>query len=50
MREPEDTGPHPVMALIHGWTGDEFMWIFANRLPKDQLLIAPAACMPRWWI
>lgn len=42
IREPEGTGPYPVMALIHGWTGDETsMWIFANRLPKDQLLIAP---------
>lgn len=42
IREPEGAGPHPVMVLIHGWTGDETsMWIFANRLPKDQLLIAP---------
>jgi phospholipase/carboxylesterase len=35
-------GPHPVILLLHGWTGDEnAMWIFAARLPKDALLIAP---------
>lgn len=41
---PPGEGPHPVMLLVHGWTGDEnSMWIFAGRLPKDLLLIAPRA-------
>ena len=42
LREPNKTGPHPVILLLHGWTGDEnAMWIFASRLPKDTLLLAP---------
>ena len=41
-REPQGDGPHPVILLLHGWTGDEdSMWIFASRLPEDYLLIAP---------
>jgi phospholipase/carboxylesterase len=33
-----------VIFLVHGWTGDEnSMWVFANRMPKDALLIAPRA-------
>ena len=41
VREPEGDGPHPVVLLIHGWTGDEnSMWIFASRLPEHYLLIA----------
>ena len=44
IREPEGAGPHPVIFLIHGWTGDEnSMWVFAPRLPNDALLIAPRA-------
>lgn len=40
--EPQVDGPHPVIVLLHGWTGDEnAMWIFASRLPKDALLVAP---------
>jgi phospholipase/carboxylesterase len=36
--------PQRVIFLIHGWTGDErSMWVFASRLPKDALLIAPRA-------
>jgi phospholipase/carboxylesterase len=32
----------PVYLLLHGWTGDEsVMWVFANRLPANYLLIAP---------
>lgn len=42
IREPDTMGPHPVMFLLHGWTGDEnAMWVFASRLPKDALLVAP---------
>lgn len=36
--------PSRVLFLVHGWTGDEnSMWVFANRMPKDALLIAPRA-------
>lgn len=44
VREPEGEGPHPAIFLVHGWTGDErSMWIFASRLPKNALLVAPRA-------
>lgn len=44
LRVPPGEGPHPAIFLIHGWTGDErSMWVFAPRLPKDALLIAPRA-------
>lgn len=46
-RIPEGAGPHPVILLLHGWTGDEnAMWIFADRLPKDALLVAPRGLHP----
>jgi phospholipase/carboxylesterase len=39
---PEDKGPHPVLVLLHGWTGDEnVMWVFASKLPPGYLMIAP---------
>ena len=42
IRGPEGAGPHPVILLLHGWTGDEnSMWIFAGRFPGDALLVAP---------
>jgi phospholipase/carboxylesterase len=41
-RKPEGAGPFPVLLMLHGWTGDEnSMWVFAPRLPKNALLIAP---------
>ena len=41
-RLPNGEGPFPVIWLLHGWTGDEdSMWIFASRLPKEYLLLAP---------
>jgi phospholipase/carboxylesterase len=41
-RLPDGVGPHPVIWLLHGWTGDEdSMWIFASRLPEHYLLLAP---------
>jgi len=47
VRQPAGEGPHPVILLIHGWTGDEqSMWVFAPRLPKNALLIAPRAPYP----
>ena len=42
VRLPKGSGPHPVLLLLHGWTGDEnVMWIFASRLPPNYLMIAP---------
>lgn len=42
VRQPEGVDSPRVILLIHGWTGDEnSMWVFAPRLPKDALLIAP---------
>jgi phospholipase/carboxylesterase len=46
-RLPEGEGPHPVGLLLHGLSGDEkVMWIFASRMPKDLLLLAPRATHP----
>jgi phospholipase/carboxylesterase len=40
--QPEGGGPFPVVLMLHGWTGDEnVMWVFASRLPKNALLVAP---------
>jgi phospholipase/carboxylesterase len=39
---PKGQGLHPLTLLLHGWTGDEtVMWVFASRLPKDTMLVAP---------
>ena len=44
IRVPKGAGPHPVIFLIHGWTGyEKSMWVFASRLPHDALLVAPRA-------
>lgn len=41
-RVPQGEGPHPVVLMLHGWTGDEHaMWIFASRLPAEAMLLAP---------
>ena len=40
-------GVHPVFLLLHGWTGDEnSMWVFASRLPREAILIAPRGPYP----
>lgn len=42
VRTPGGNEPHPVIFLIHGWTGDErSMWVFAPHMPRNSLLIAP---------
>lgn len=47
VRQPDGSGPFPVLLMIHGWTGDEnSMWVFAPRLPKNVLLIAPRGLYP----
>jgi phospholipase/carboxylesterase len=39
---PRTSGPHPLLLLLHGFTGDEFsMSIFVNRLPENFLLVSP---------
>ena len=46
-RIPDHHGFHPVILLLHGWTGDEnSMWIFANRLPQNAWLVAPRGLFP----
>lgn len=44
IRKPETAGPYPVAMLLHGWMGTEdVMWVFANALPANTLIIAPRA-------
>lgn len=46
-RTPNHPPPHALVLLLHGWTGDEkAMWIFAPRLPKNALLVAPRGLYP----
>lgn len=41
-RIPEVPGPHRLILLLHGWTGDEnSMWIFTPRLPRNYLILSP---------
>ena len=41
-RIPPGGGPHALILMLHGWTGDEnAMWIFASRLPTEAILLAP---------
>lgn len=43
-RRPVGSGPHRVVMMLHGWTGDvNSMWVFARRLPEDCWVIAPQA-------
>ncbi len=47
VREPANTQSATVAVMLHGWTGDEnSMWVFANQLPEDWLIIAPRAPFP----
>lgn len=44
---PEGEGPHPILLLIHGWTGDEnVMWIFTSHLSPRYLILAPRGIYP----
>jgi len=41
-RLPPGPGPHPLLLLLHGWTGDEnAMWVFSARFPRHFWLLAP---------
>lgn len=47
VRIPQGQGPHAVILMVHGWTGDEkVMWVFAPRLPRNAMLIAPRGLYP----
>lgn len=47
VRRPNTHGTHPVLLMLHGWTGDEnSMSIFIPRLPKNALLLAPRGLYP----
>lgn len=48
VHQPDGKVAHPeVYLLLHGWTGDEkVMWVFANRLPDNYLMIAPRGLFP----
>lgn len=47
LRTPPGSGPHPVVLLLHGWTGDEdVMWVFADKLPKESMILAPRGLYP----
>ncbi|UCH59428.1 MAG: hypothetical protein JSV61_14580 [Anaerolineales bacterium] len=42
IHRPSSGLPERIILLLHGWTGDEeVMWVFARRLPKNALMIAP---------
>lgn len=44
---PTESRATRVGLMLHGWTGDETsMWVFANNLPDNWLLIAPRAPYP----
>jgi phospholipase/carboxylesterase len=46
-RRPPGPGPHRLILLLHGWTGDESsMWLFTPRLPGDAWLVAPRGLHP----
>jgi len=41
-RRPTGEGPHRLLLLLHGWTGDEnSMGVFAGRMPEPYWLVAP---------
>lgn len=47
VQEPTGDGPAPAILMLHGWTGDEnSMWVFATRLPRHAVLIAPRGLYP----
>lgn len=46
-RKPQGEGPHPILMLLHGWTGDEnVMWIFTSRISTRYLILAPRGLHP----
>lgn len=50
LQTPAGPGPHPVLLMVHGLTGDQdSMWVFTGRLPKEALIIAPRAPHTTSW-
>ncbi len=46
-RAPQGPGPHPTLLMLHGWKGDErSMWLFASRVPRRFLIVAPRGPYP----
>jgi phospholipase/carboxylesterase len=42
IQRPEGDGPFPTVVMLHGRAGTEdVMWVFANTLPKNWLVVAP---------
>lgn len=47
IRRPSGQGPFQVLFLLHGWLGNEdVMWVFADQVPLNFLVIAPRAIFP----
>lgn len=47
VRQPDRSGPHPTVVMLHGRSGDEnVMWVFARALPAPWLVVAPRAISP----
>lgn len=41
-RKPMGEGPHRLLLMLHGWTGDErSMGVFGERMPEKYWLVAP---------
>ena len=44
VRQPDASGPHRTVVMLHGRSGDEnVMWVFARALPAHWLIVAPRA-------
>jgi phospholipase/carboxylesterase len=44
--QPQTSGPHPTIVMIHGYLGNEdVMWIFSQTLPENWLVVAPRAIL-----
>ena len=45
--EPSSPGPHKIVVMLHGRSGDEdVMWIFAKTVPPDWIIVAPRGIHP----
>lgn len=46
-RRPGLEGWHPLLMMLHGWSGDETsMSIFSSRIPEDYFIISPRGIFP----
>jgi phospholipase/carboxylesterase len=46
-RIPVGDGPHPILLLLHGWTGNEnSMWLFTSRLSHNFMILSPRGIFP----